>query len=158
MCTVDLTSDAARYIAHRLRWTWKREVEANLPNKGTPEELDKWADGVVDLSKMPGVSICLATADGTPAIMGGILHCGHQGATWLAGTDRVDEVAVEFMRATLRNHRKMQSMGVRRFVSSCLDGPDELFSWLSKLGYQLEGRHPGQGIHGDAFLTFGKVV
>jgi hypothetical protein len=160
MCSIDLTHDVARHIAGHLRWTWQREVAANLPGQGTPAELDAWAGRMVDMASFhPGVHLCIATPDGEPAVMGGIVQVApHIGSTWLAGTDRVGEVAVEFMRDVLRRHRQMQARGVRRFVASVLDGPDELFSWLVKLGYQLEGRHPGQGLHGDAFLTFGKVV
>ena len=154
---IPLDENASQYIAHHLRWTWAREVSSVLQQYGTPEELTIWANGMANLRNLPGETICVAK-DGVPAVMGGIIQHGHVGSTWLAGTEAVDDVSVEFMRGVLRLHRNMIAKGVRRFVASVLDGPDELFSWLLKMGYNLEGRHPGVGVHGETFLTFGKVV
>jgi hypothetical protein len=75
----------------------------------------------------------------------------------VAGTDRVDEVAAECMRAVLRMHRTAATAGIRRFQAYCLDGPDELFTWLTRLGYHREGKHPGMGAHGETYISFGRV-
>jgi hypothetical protein len=124
-----------------------------LLNGGTNDELDAWA---VRMISLPGEQVYASTPDGEPSIMGGIIPHGHIGVTWLAGTDRVNEVAVNFMRQFLRAHRKLSSVGVRRFQGYCLDGPDELFTWLAKLGYKREGKHPGMGLHGETYVSFGK--
>lgn len=152
---VELTKERARFIAHRLRPSWGREVAAGLPGYGTPDELDAWADR---MASMPCRNCCVATPDGDPAVMGGIIQSAHMGITWLAGTHRVEEVAAEFMREVLRAHRELERAGVRRFAAHCLAGPDELFTWLGKLGYKREGEHPGMGVHGETYISFGKVV
>lgn len=150
---IPLSVESSLYIAHHLRWTWAREVASMMAGGGTVDELNAWGERIAHI---PCEKFCLGTSDGTPAIMAGIIQNGHLGTTWLAGTERVAEVAVEFMRMALRIHRKLEEAGVRRFQAYCLDGPEELFLWMSKLGYRREGAHPGMGVHGETYISFGR--
>jgi hypothetical protein len=147
-----LTPAGAEHIAKHMRASDRAEVLA----VAAVDSPAKWARAVQSL---PGVGLMVVT-DGEPVAMGGCLMCGHIAGLWFVATDRIKEpaVRVDCHRLALRLHRDLAARGVRRCQVQPSADNREIARWLDRLGYGLEGTHPGHGKNGETFTTWGKLL
>lgn len=149
----DLDTIEALSIADRMRASDRAEVFAVSAAAGPRQ----WARQVCAL---PGVGLMVLASDGDPVAMGGGIVMGHLAGLWFVATDRIDEpaVRVDCHRLALRLHRDLFAQGVRRCQVQPMERNREVARWLDRLGYGLEGVHPGHGKNGETFTTWGKLL
>lgn len=149
----DLDTYEACEIAARMRESDRAEVFA-VTTARNPRE---WARQVCSL---PGVGLMVLASDGDPVAMGGGIQMGHLAGLWFVATDRIEEpaVRVDCHRLALRLHRDLYARGVRRCQVQPAQGNHAVARWLTRLGYDLEGVHPGHGKNGETFTTWGKLL
>lgn len=100
--------------------------------------------------------LCLATSEGhAVALIGGGLTSPRVASVYMVATDRWQEIALAATRWAKRDGigRVLQTI-VNRAECRCWEGHTVARRWLERLGFQLEGRHPLIGKHGETFLTY----
>ena len=154
-----LTPALAGIIIANLCGRDRRELDALLP---PGRDLEWWKDCL--FSNTDAESWAAFSEDDMPVAMGGITRGGlpHLAQTWAVGTDRKTEAGVAIFRQASRLHQSwIESRGTRKFQCSCLaedlDGNGGSV-WLERLGYTEEGFLRSQGLNGEDFRLWGKVV
>lgn len=100
--------------------------------------------------------LCLATSEGhAVALIGGGLTSPRVGSVYMVATDRWPEIALAATRWAKKDGigRVLRTI-VNRAECRCWEGHTVARRWLERLGFQLEGRHPLVGKHGEAFVTY----
>lgn len=100
--------------------------------------------------------LCLATDEGhAVALIGGGLTSPRVMSVYMVATDRWPEIALAATRwAKVEGIGRALSAIVNRAECRCWEGHTVARRWLERLGFQLEGRHPLVGKHGEAFVTY----
>lgn len=148
-----LDTHEAIHIADRMRASDREEV---LAVTASPNLRD-WARM---MCRVPGVGLMVIASDGEAVAMGGGVVCGHIAGLWFVATDRIEDpaVRVDCHRLALRLHRELAAAGVRRCQVMPAEKNRDVVTWLGRLGYGLEGIHPGHGKNGETFTTWGRLL
>lgn len=149
---VALTISAAMRVATSMRPEDEREIRASVGPSWEPVAWSRW------LCDLPGVAYAIVGTGGVAVAMGGLAVDGAgRGSAWFVATRRLGErwARVDAHRLALRLRRDALRRSLHRVTVVGIEGRPDVHRWLRRLGFAVEGTHPGMGAGGETFRTYG---